>query len=138
MPANAQLREGPITAVDTRTALATRGSDTAPGLLKTGTDDRMLSYIVASCGSETPTTTTQGGVQFVRLAGKALGEEIAIMLGGSTSQIATAGESGGGGFVIAIPMDLPLKTPGEYMEIYGEMAGVEASDPNIAIAPVLT
>lgn len=130
------LREGPVTAADTRTAISTMGADTTPGLIKTPSDKTRIAYLIVAFGAETPTTTTQGGVSFVRLGGKALDEEYVFMIGGDVSQIATSGESGGPGFAIAIPVGIPLTTPGEYLEVFGEHAGVDASDPNFDIAPM--
>ena len=136
MSTETNLREGPVVTADTRTALSTEGSITAPGFMKTPSDKTRIAYLIVAVGAETPTTTTQGGVFLVRLGGKAMGEEITIVVGGDVSQIATAGESGGPGFGLVLDVDMPLAVPGEYLELYGEHAGVDASDPNFSIAPV--
>ena len=136
MSTETNLREGPVTTADARTALATLGSNTAPGLIKTPSDKSRIAYIVVAMGQETPTTTTGGGIMFVRLGGKALKEEVQYMVGGHTYQIATSGESGGPGFVISLPVGIELETPGEYLEVYAETTGVEACDPNISFTPV--
>ena len=130
------LREGPVVTADTRTAIITLGANASPGVMKTPSDKHRISYLLVACAvGETPAGTT-GGVLFIRLAGGALPEEYAIMVGGCAEQIATAGEAGSPGFAIAIPVGFELKVPGEYLEVYGEIAGVDACDPNFNVAPL--
>ena len=136
MPTQTALREGPVTTADTRTAISGLGASSSPGLMKTPSDKHRIAYLIVAVAAETPTTTTQGGVFFLRIGGDALDEEYVFMLGGDVSQLATSGETGGPGFVVALEVDLPLKKPGEYLEIFGEHAGVDASDPNIMVAPI--
>jgi hypothetical protein len=136
MSTETNLREGPVTTADARTSLATMGSNTTPGLIKTPSDKKRIAYLVVALGQETPTTTTGGGIAFVRLGGKALKEEVQFVIGGLTYQIATSGESGGPGFGISMAVDITLETPGEYLEVYAEVTGVEACDPNIMVTPV--
>jgi len=134
MTTTSYAREGPITAADTRTALTTLGSQTAPGLIKTASSDARISYLVATVASATATTTTDGGVVFVRIGGAALDKEYVVMLGCRRNQMSTAGQNSDTGYNIVIPLPIPLKVPGEYIELYAEMAGVEASDPNVLVA----
>ncbi len=114
-------REGEATAVDTKTALTTLGSETAPGalLVPAGVSKLIGAWITAA--SQVGAAT--GATAFVRLEGSGLpaGPEV-ICAGAFGATVATGSKE----TVTAtyVPLDVPVTSTNEIL-IYGEMAGTD-------------
>lgn len=116
-----RVREGDITAVDTKTQLTTVGSDIAPGPLMVPQGMKFITMIRVA-GIQNMAAAT-GFSAFLRLEGPGMQngpESIAAFAGGN------AGATGGN-FVtkaIEIPINLPV-VPGNEIQVFGEMAGTD-------------
>lgn len=119
MPKLYRSREGEVTDVDTKTQLATLGSETAPGPLLVPTRAKsLLGILVAAVGNH---STINDANFFVRLEGNGLkeGPEV-IAAGAEATQIATGGAAGKRAEFI--PLNIPL-IPSQEILIFGEMGG---------------
>lgn len=114
-------REGSITAVDTRTQLATLGSESAPGPLIVPAG---MKYIIGVIATQVASQTVATGYSaFLRLEGPGLkrGPE-AIAVGAGGNAVAT------GGNVALKPVMLPVAfevQEGNEILVFGEMAGTD-------------
>src|SRR5574340_1438098 len=121
MPKQYRLREGDATAVDTKTALTTVGSDTAPGPLLVPQNMKYLTAVNVAAIQNMAAAT--GFSAFIRLEGPGLvngPESFAVAAGGNA--VAT-----GGNFVNSptrIPCNLEV-SPGNEIQIFGEMCGTD-------------
>lgn len=124
-----RLREGDVTAVDTKTALTTAGSDTAPGpLLVPGGMKFITKVRVAAIHNMAAATGFSG---FIRLEGPGMlsgPQTLAVLAGGNA--VAT-----GGNFtlpVIEIPVNFPVTEAAE-IQVYAEMAGTDVGAVGYAV-----
>lgn len=124
-----RLREGDVTAVDTKTALTTAGSDTAPGpLLVPGGMKYITGVRIAAIQNMAAAT---GFSAFVRLEG-------AGMVGGPQTLAACAGGNAvatGGNFVneaVEYRINFPV-TEGNEIQVFGEMAGTDIGGTGVIV-----
>lgn len=116
-----RLREGDVTALDTKTALTTAGSDTAPGPLLVPQAMKFITGINLAAIQNMAAATSFSG--FIRLEGPGLvngPESFAAVAGGNA--VAT-----GGNFVnypTHIPVNLEV-SPGNEIQVFAEMAGTD-------------
>jgi len=116
-----RVREGDVTAVDTKTQLTTVGSDTAPGPLMVPQGMKYITAVTVAAIQNMAAAT--GFSAFLRLEGPGLAngpESLAACAGGNA--VAT-----GGNFVnkaIRIPINLPV-VQGNEIQIFAEMAGTD-------------
>lgn len=116
-----RVREGDVTAVDTKTQLTTVGSDAAPGPLMVPQGMKYITAVTIACIQNMAAAT--GFSAFVRLEGPGLQngpESLAAAAGGNA--VAT-----GGNYVnkaVKIPVNFPV-VPGNEVQIFGEMAGTD-------------
>lgn len=124
-----RVREGDVTAVDTKTQLTTVGSDTAPGPLMVPQNMKFITAVTIA-GIQNMAAAT-GFSSFIRLEGPGLQngpESLAAFAGGNA--VAT-----GGNFVnkaVRIPLNLPVVS-GNEIQIFGEMAGTDVGDIGIVV-----
>jgi hypothetical protein len=116
-----RLREGDATALDTKTALTTAGSDTAPGALMVPNGMKFITRIRGSAIQNMAAAT--GFSAFIRLEGPGMAngpQSIAFAAGGNA--VAT------GGNFVNYPVDLAVNFPvteGNEIQLFGEMAGTD-------------
>jgi hypothetical protein len=116
-----RLREGDATAVDTKTALTTAGSDTAPGSLMVPQGMKFITGIIVSAIQNMAAAT--GYSALVRLEGAGMQngpESIGVAAGGNA--VAT-----GGNLVNPakkIPVNFPVIEANE-IQVFGEMCGTD-------------
>jgi len=116
-----RVREGDVTAVDTKTQLTTVGSDAAPGPLMVPQGMKYITAVTVACIQNMAAAT--GFSAFLRIEGPGLQngpESLACGAGGNA--VAT-----GGNFVnkaVKIPVNFPV-VPGNEIQIFGEMAGTD-------------
>jgi len=114
-----RLREGDVTALDTKTQLTTAGSDATPGPLMVPQGAKFITGI--TLGAIQNMAAATGYSAFIRLEGPGLqnGPE-SFCAGAGGNAVAT----GGNGVVEAtrIPVSLPV-LEGSEIQIFGEMAG---------------
>lgn len=116
-----RLREGDVTALDTKTALNTSGSDTAPGPLQVPSGMKFLTAIKVAAIQNMAAATSYSA--FLRLEGAGMQngpETIAIGAGGNA--VAT-----GGNAVVettTIPVNFPVVEANE-IQVFAEMCGTD-------------
>jgi len=116
-----RLREGDATAVDTKTALTTAGSDTAPGSLMVPQGMKFITGLIVSAVQNMAAATGFSGL--IRLEGAGLvngPESFAVVAGGNA--VATGGN--GVNPVKKIPVNLPVSEANE-IQVFGEMCGTD-------------
>ncbi len=116
-----RLREGDVTAVDTKTALTTSGSDTAPGPLQVPGGAKFITGINFSAIQNMAAATSFSG--FIRLEGPGMvngPETISIIAGGNG--VATGGNAVNG--VTKLPVNFPVQEANE-VQIFAEMCGTD-------------
>lgn len=124
-----RVREGDVTAVDTKTQLTTVGSDTAPGPLMVPQGMKFITAVTIAAIQNMAAAT--GFSAFVRLEGPGLKngpESIAAAAGGNA--VAT-----GGNFVnhaVKIPINLPVE-PGNEIQVFAEMAGTDIGGMGVIV-----
>lgn len=115
-------REGAITAVDTKSQLATLGSETAPGPLLVPAGAKMLKAVIATVSSDL--ATAADATHLIRLEGPGLPEgPETLAIGASGVQVAT-----GGSYAITAQryeLDIPV-VPANEILIFGENTGEDA------------
>ena len=132
MPKLYRTREGTVSAVDTRTQLATLGSESAPGpLLVPQNVSKLVGVIASQCFNMAAAT---GYSALVRLEGPGLPngpETLGIGTGG------TAVATGGNGVnpAIMIPLDIEV-TPANEILIFGEMTGTDVGSAEYLVTLV--
>lgn len=128
-------REGPVTAGDTRVALATQGAVTAPGTIIVPPGCTKLTQIIAAVGDNTPTGADGGHNYFITLSGTGMAEgDQSIGVGASFSDFTTAGETGIAGRIFALhEVDINV-IGGKTISIYAEATlGVLWGQPEFGI-----
>lgn len=124
-----RLREGDVTALDTKTALTTAGSDTAPGALLVPSGMKYITKVRVACIQNMAAATSYSG--FIRLEGPGMSagpQSLAIMAGGNA--VATGGNGNAG--VIEIPVNFPVSEASE-IQVYAEMAGTDIGGFGVAV-----
>lgn len=124
-----RLREGDVTAVDTKTALTTAGSDTAPGPLLV---PQGMKYITAvrMAGIQNMAAATSFSA-FIRLEGPGMAngpQSIALAAGGNA--VAT-----GGNFVnypVEVKVNFPVSA-GNEVQVFAEMAGTDIGATGVVV-----
>ena len=124
-----RLREGDVTAVDTKTALTTSGSDTAPGALFVPQGKKFITGINVAAIQNMAAAT--GYSAFIRLEGPGLvnGPE-SFCVGAGGNAVAT-----GGNAVVEIthiPVNLPVSEANE-IQVFAEMAGTDIGTLSVQV-----
>lgn len=128
MPKLYRTREGTVTAVDSRTQLATVGSESAPGPLLVPAGAKNLLGVIAAQNFNMAAAT--GYTALLRLEGPGLQEgPECIAIGAGGVPVAT----GGNGVNPAkfFPLNIPV-TPGNEILVFGEMAGTDVGSCEFA------
>lgn len=124
-----RLREGDVTAVDTKTALTTAGSDTAPGpLLVPGSMKFITRVRVAAIHNMAAATGFSG---FIRLEGPGMAsgpQTLAVIAGGCN--VATGGNATLP--LVEIPVNFPVAEASE-IQVFAEMAGTDVGGMGFAV-----
>lgn len=124
-----RTREGPITAVDTKSQLTTLGSETAPGplLVPAGAKRLKALHVAVACDL----AAAQEGSYLVRLEGPGLPEGPEVIIAGSTGvQVAT-----GGSYVLPafrIELDIPV-TPSNEILVFAENTGTDTGSSTVGV-----
>jgi hypothetical protein len=122
-------REGDTGAVDSKTQLATLGSETAPGPLLVPAGARKIAAIIATCMSDFG-IAADGNV-FIRLEGPGLPEgPESLVIGGFGVQVATGAQ--GNKNAVRIPLDIPV-TPSNEILIFAENSGEDMTVINVGV-----
>lgn len=116
-----RLREGDVTAVDTKGALTTVGSDTAPGALFVPQGKKFITAVTLSAIHNMAAAT--GYSCFIRLEGPGMvnGPE-SIAAGAGGNNVATGGNALAK--ATRIPLNLPVTEANE-IQIFAEMVGTD-------------
>ena len=125
-----RLREGDVTAVDTKTQLTTAGSDTAPGPLLVPQGMKFITGVLVAGIQNMAAATGYSG--FIRLEGPGLEngpESFAVCAGGNA--VATGGN--GVNPVKRIPVNIPVVEANE-IQVFGEMAGTDIGGMGYVVA----
>jgi len=121
-----------VTAVDTKTALTTQGSISAPGTLYVPDGvSRLEAVIVAACGNY---ASIGSASIFIRLEGSGLPEGPEVIGIGAIGGSSTTGIQGATP-ARKIALDVPV-TPGNDILIYAEMAGVDVGTVEVCVTLV--
>ena len=124
-----RTREGTITAVDTKTQLATLGSESAPGPLLVPANAKSLKAIIFAVASNFA-VAARGGF-LCRLEGPGLpeGPEV-VAIGASGVAVATGGHSSSPGS--RIELDIPV-TPSNEILIFAENTGADIGEATVGV-----
>lgn len=121
--------EGAVTAVNTKTQLTTRGSETAPGNLLVPAQAKRLSAVIMAASSDL--ATAHEGGHFIRVEGSGLPEGPEVVLAAAIGvQVAT-----GGSYSMPatrVELDVPV-TPGNPVAVFGVNSGEDAGSSNHGI-----
>lgn len=124
-----RTREGDVTALDTKTALTTVGSDTAPGPLMVPQGMKFITGIIVAGVQNMAAATGASG--FIRLEGAGLDngpETFAVFACGNA--VATGGNGVNKG--VRISVNLPVTEANE-IQVFGEMAGTDIGGMGYAV-----
>ena len=116
-----RLREGDITAVDTKTQLTTAGSDSAPGPLMVPKGMKFITKVRGAAIQNMAAATSFSA--FLRLEGPGMSngpQSLAIAAGGNA--VAT------GGNFVNYPFEIPVNFPvseGNEIQVFAEMCGTD-------------
>jgi hypothetical protein len=127
-----RTREGTVSASDTRTALTTEGSNSAPGpLLVPSGASKLVGLIVAQNFNMAAAT---GYTALVRLEGNGLPEgPECIVAGVGGVPVATGGNGVNPGTFF--PLDVPVTVANEIL-VFGEMAGTDVGSSEFVVTLV--
>lgn len=116
-----RLREGDVTALDTKTALTTAGSDTAPGPLQVPGGMKFITGLNISAIQNMAAATSYSG--FIRLEGPGMvnGPET-IVIGAGGNAVATGGNAVNP--ITHIAVNFPVLEANE-VQIFAEMCGTD-------------
>lgn len=129
-----RLREGDVTALDTKTALTTAGSDTAPGPLQVPGGAKFITGINFSAIQNMAAATSFSG--FIRLEGPGMvngPETIAVVAGGNA--VATGGNAVNP--VTHLPVNFPVTEANE-VQIFAEMCGTDVGTMSVQVGLVFS
>ena len=122
MPKLYRTREGPATAVDTKSQLQTLGSEAAPGPLLVPAQAKMLKAIITALACDL--STAADATHFIRLEGPGLPEgPESVVIGASGVQVATGGSYARE--AQRVELNIPV-TPSNEILIFAENAGEDA------------
>ena len=124
-----RLREGDVTALDTKTALSTAGSDTAPGALFVPQGKKFITGINLAAIQNMAAATSWSG--FIRLEGPGMQngpETIAVGAGGNA--VATGGNAVME--VTHIALNLPVIEANE-VQVFAEMCGTDIGTLSVVV-----
>lgn len=122
-------REGQITAVDTKSQLATLGSEAAPGPLLVPAGAKMLTAIIATFASDC--SVAADGSIIVRLEGPGLpGGPETLAIGSQGVAVATGGH--GSRTAKRFVMDIPV-TPSNEILIFAENVGEDVGTETVGV-----
>lgn len=129
MPKQYRTREGPVTAVDTKSQLTTLGSETAPGPLLVPAKAKMLKAIIVAIAVDL--ATAADGAFLVRLEGPGLPEgPETVAAGASGVQVAT-----GGSYILPakrIELDVPVSGSNEIL-VFAENTGEDSGTTTVGV-----
>jgi hypothetical protein len=112
-------REGPVTAIDTKTQLTSLGSETAPGPLLVPAEATALAAVIVTYGADY--AAAQDGALILRLEGPGLPEgSEAITIGATGVQVATGGNAARK--AMRVPLDIPVTAANEVL-VFAELVG---------------
>lgn len=116
-----RLREGDVTALDTKTALTTSGSDTAPGPLQVPSGMKFITAVNVSAIQNMAAATSYSA--FLRLEGAGMqnGPET-LTIGAGGNNVATGGNAVVE--VTRIPVNFPVVEANE-IQVFAEMCGTD-------------
>lgn len=129
-----RTREGNVTTVDTKVALTTLGSDTAPGPLVVPKGMKYIVGVIASGVQNMAAATGFSG--FLRLEGPGLvntGQTLALCAGGNA--VATGGNAAQ--YPVVIPCLFSVVETQE-VQIFAEMAGTDVGDIGVVCSLVFS
>lgn len=127
-----RTREGTVAAVDTRTQLATVGSETAPGPMLVPAGAQTLLGIIAAQNFNMGAAT--GYTALVRLEGPGLPEgPESVIIGAGGVPVATGGN--GVNPAVFIPLNIPVTVANEIL-VFGEMCGTDVGSSEFAVTLV--
>lgn len=129
------VREGPITAGDTRTALLTQGNQASPGVIKVPSWANEIKTIVTAVGDNTPTGADGGHNFLLTLSGDGMKDgEQTFPIGAAFTDFTTAGDTGlRSRCFTRHDMDLDVKPEGT-IGIYAEATlGVLWGQPEVSV-----
>jgi hypothetical protein len=127
-----RTREGDVTAVDTRTALTTVGSETAPGPLLVPQSAKYIVGVIVSHISSMAAAT--GYSAFIRIEGPGLSagpQTMAIGAGGMA--VATGGNACNPAKFL--PLNLEV-VPAQEIQLFAEMAGTDVGQLSVSVTVV--
>ena len=132
MPKLYRSREGPVTAVSTKSQLTTLGSETAPGPLLVPSSAKKISKVIVYGASNNAAANDAGMI--IRLEGPGLPEGTEVMtIGSSGGAVATGQQHAGGSFIIET--DLPVTVANEIL-VFAEMTGEDVGALNVGVTLV--
>ena len=129
-----RTREGEATAVDTKSQLTTKGSETAPGPLLVPAGMKTLVGIMAVASGDYSVAT--GATGLVRLEGPGLHEgPECLAVHAQGCNVAT----GGAGSIAAvfIPIGAPV-TPANEILVFGEMCGTDVGQISFGVTLIFS
>ena len=122
-------REGAITAVDTKSQLASLGSESAPGPLLVPSGAKILKALIVAISTDL--ATAADATYLIRLEGPGLPEgPESLVVGASGVQVAT-----GGSYILPAQryeLDIPVTVSNEIL-IFAENAGEDAGSCNVGV-----
>ena len=122
-------REGAVTAVNTKSQLATLGSETAPGPLLVPTGVRMIKAIIVALAVDL--AVAADGAYLIRLEGPGLPEgPETFAIGASGVQVATGGSYSQA--ATRIEVEIPVTTANEIL-IFGENTGEDTGSSTVGV-----
>lgn len=122
-------REGTVTAVDTKTALTTLGSETAPGPLMVPSGAKMIKAVIAVAQADF--AVAADGAYIVRLEGSGLPEGPEVFaVGASGVAVATGGQNNRP--AKRFEVDIPV-TPSNEILIFAENTGEDAGSIAVGV-----
>lgn len=124
-----RLREGDVTALDTKTGLTTAGSDTAPGSLMVPQGMKFITGVLVSTIQNMAAATGYGA--FIRLEGAGMQngpESLTVACGGNA--VATGGNAVNP--VKRLPVNFPVIEANE-IQVFGEMVGTDVGGLGIIV-----
>lgn len=124
-----RLREGPITAIDTKTQLTTEGSNTAPGSELVPGAAKFLHSVRVSFANDM--ATAADGAYLGRLEGPGLARGPVVLTAGAAGcAVATGGH--GASKAVEIPLGLEV-IPNQEILYFGENVGEDLGSSELAI-----
>lgn len=122
-------REGQITAVDTKSQLATLGSESAPGPLLVPASAKMLTAVIAVMATDS--SVAADGSMLIRLEGPGLPEgPETLIIGSHGAAVATGGH--GSRTAKRFELNIPV-VPSNEILIFGENVGEDVGTTTVGV-----